>query len=45
MPPLGTAAELRQQAGAAADTHLDAVFRALMRASDPSAVARAILGG
>lgn len=42
---LGTAAELRQQTGAAADTHLDAVFRALVRASDPTAVARAILGG
>ena len=40
----GTAAELRTQAGAAASTHLDNVFRTLVRASDPIAQARAILG-
>ena len=40
----GTAADLRQQAGAGADTHLDQVFRALVQASDPAAAARAILG-
>jgi len=40
----GTAAELRQQAGAGADARLDTVFRSLVRASDPRAAARAILG-
>ncbi len=40
----GTAAELRRQAGAGADARLDAVFRSLVRASDPRAAARAILG-
>ncbi|MFN3242017.1 MAG: ABC transporter ATP-binding protein [Planctomycetota bacterium] len=40
----GTAAELRSQAGAGADTHLDQVFRSLVQASDPAAVAKAILG-
>ncbi len=40
----GTAAELRSRAGAAASTHLDVVFRTLVRASDPVAAARAILG-
>ncbi|HEX5053067.1 MAG TPA: ABC transporter ATP-binding protein [Planctomycetota bacterium] len=40
----GTAAELRTQAGAAEGTHLDAVFRTLVRSSDPAAVAQAILG-
>ena len=40
----GTAAQLRQQVGAGADVHLDAVFRSLVNASDPVAQARAILG-
>lgn len=40
----GTAAELRSQAGAGADTHLDQVFRSLVHASDPAAAAKAILG-
>jgi ABC-2 type transport system ATP-binding protein len=40
----GTAAELRQQVGAGADVHLDAVFRTLVKASDPVAAAKAILG-
>ena len=40
----GTAAELRTQVGAAAGTHLDAVFRTLVQASDPTARARSILG-
>ena len=40
----GTAAELRSQAGAGADEHLDQVFRSLVRASDPAAAAKAILG-
>ena len=40
----GTAAELRAQSGHAADVRLDAVFRALVQASDPKARARAILG-
>jgi ABC-2 type transport system ATP-binding protein len=40
----GTAAELRAQVGAAAGTHLDAVFRTLVRASDPVAAAQSILG-
>ncbi len=40
----GTAAELRTQVGAGAGVHLDAVFRSLVQASDPVAVARAILG-
>ena len=40
----GTAAELRAQVGAGDETHLDAVFRSLVRASDPVAAARAILG-
>ncbi len=40
----GTAAELRQQVGAGAATHLDAVFRTLVKSSDPEATARAILG-
>lgn len=40
----GTAAELRRQVGAGADVHLDSVFRSLVNASDPIAVARAILG-
>jgi len=41
---VGTAAELRSQAGAGADEHLDQVFRSLVRASDPAAAAKAILG-
>jgi ABC-2 type transport system ATP-binding protein len=40
----GTAAELRAQVGAGAGVHLDAVFRSLVRASDPVAAARTILG-
>ncbi len=40
----GTAAELRTQAGAGATTHLDTVFRTLVRSSDPVAAAQAILG-
>lgn len=40
----GTAAELRTQVGASAGVHLDAVFRTLVKASDPVAVARALLG-
>ncbi|MBZ0152301.1 MAG: ABC transporter ATP-binding protein [Planctomycetes bacterium] len=40
----GTSAELRTQVGASADTHLDHVFRSLVKASDPQAVARSILG-
>jgi ABC-2 type transport system ATP-binding protein len=40
----GTAAQLRQQVGAKADVHLDAVFRSLVRASDPVATAKALLG-
>jgi ABC-2 type transport system ATP-binding protein len=40
----GTAAELRAMAGAGATTHLDAVFRTLVRSSDPVASAQAILG-
>jgi len=40
----GTAAELRHQVGAGADVHLDMVFRTLVHASDPVAVARSLLG-
>ena len=40
----GTAADLRTQAGAGADEHLDDVFRSLVQASDPAAAAKAILG-
>ncbi|MBM4060371.1 MAG: ABC transporter ATP-binding protein [Planctomycetes bacterium] len=40
----GTGAELRALAGAGAATRLDAVFRALVQASDPLATARSILG-
>ena len=40
----GTAAELRTQVGAGAGVHLDMVFRTLVKASDPIAVAKAILG-
>ena len=40
----GTAAELRSMVGAGAGVHLDAVFRSLVKASDPVAAARAILG-
>jgi ABC-2 type transport system ATP-binding protein len=40
----GTAAELRDRVGTGATTHLDAVFRALVKASDPEATARSILG-
>ncbi|MBX3464961.1 MAG: ABC transporter ATP-binding protein [Planctomycetes bacterium] len=40
----GTAADLRRQVGAGAATHLDAVFRSLVKASDPMVAARAILG-
>jgi ABC-2 type transport system ATP-binding protein len=40
----GTAAELRSHAGAGDDEHLDKVFRSLVRASDPAAAAKAILG-
>ncbi|MBL9078529.1 MAG: ABC transporter ATP-binding protein [Planctomycetes bacterium] len=40
----GTAAQLRQQAGSGAGEHLDAVFRTLVKASDPAIAARAILG-
>jgi ABC-2 type transport system ATP-binding protein len=41
----GTLDELRRGAGAGDDMRLEAVFRALTRASDPRAIARAILGG
>ena len=40
----GTAAELRAQVGAGAAVQLDAVFRSLVRTSDPVATARTILG-
>ena len=40
----GTAAQLRTQVGAGAGVHLDMVFRTLVKASDPVAVAKAILG-
>jgi ABC-2 type transport system ATP-binding protein len=40
----GTAAQLRQQAGAGSDARLDAVFRTLVKAADPTAAARSILG-
>ncbi len=40
----GTAAELRQRSGAADGSTLDAVFRTLVKASNPTAVARALLG-
>ena len=40
----GTANDLRTQAGAGADEHLDDVFRSLVQASDPAAAAKAILG-
>jgi ABC-2 type transport system ATP-binding protein len=40
----GTAAELRVQAGQGAAAHLDAVFRTLVKATDPAAVAQSILG-
>jgi ABC-type multidrug transport system ATPase subunit len=40
----GTAAQLRTQVGAADAAHLDAVFRTLVKASDPTASAQAILG-
>ncbi len=40
----GTAAELRTQVGAAVGTHLDAVFRTLVKSSDPVATAQSILG-
>jgi len=40
----GTAAELRQQVGASSGAHLDAVFRTLVKASDPIAAAKSILG-
>jgi ABC-2 type transport system ATP-binding protein len=40
----GTAAELRTQVGAAAGAHLDGVFRSLVKASDPVAIARSLLG-
>jgi ABC-2 type transport system ATP-binding protein len=40
----GTAAELRRQVGAGAGEHLDSVFRTLVKASDPVAAAKAILG-
>lgn len=40
----GTAGELRAQVGAGATTHLDSVFRTLVRSSDPVATAQAILG-
>jgi ABC-2 type transport system ATP-binding protein len=40
----GTAEQLRTQVGAGKATHLDTVFRTLVRASDPDATAKAILG-
>ena len=40
----GTAAQLQTLAGASPTTHLDMVFRTLVRASDPDATAKAILG-
>lgn len=40
----GTAAELRTQAGAGQDEHLDNVFRSLVQASDPALAAKSILG-
>lgn len=40
----GSASQLRAQVGAGADVHLDAVFRSLVKASDPAATARAMLG-
>jgi ABC-2 type transport system ATP-binding protein len=40
----GPAAELRAQVGAGAAVHLDNVFRSLVKASDPVAVARSLLG-
>ena len=38
----GTAAELREQAGAGAATHLDQVFRSLVQASDPAQAAKPV---
>jgi ABC-2 type transport system ATP-binding protein len=40
----GSANDLRAQAGAGADEHLDDVFRSLVQSSDPAAAAKAILG-
>lgn len=40
----GTGAQLRQQVGAGDATHLDAVFRSLVKTSDPVETARTILG-
>jgi ABC-2 type transport system ATP-binding protein len=40
----GTATALRTQVGAGADARLDAVFRSLVKASDPVAQANALLG-
>jgi len=40
----GSAAELRKRAGAGEATRLDAVFRSLVKASDPEEAARSILG-
>jgi len=40
----GTAAQLRDQAGADEGAHLDQVFRSLVRASDPAETAKTILG-
>lgn len=40
----GTAAELRDQAGAGEGTHLDQVFQSLVQASDPAQAAKSILG-
>lgn len=40
----GTADELRQQAGMGTGAHLDVVFRTLIQASDPRAIARSLLG-
>jgi ABC-2 type transport system ATP-binding protein len=40
----GTLAELRQGAGAAAETRLDSLFRTLTKGSDPVGAAKAMLG-
>ena len=40
----GSAAQLRERAGATEGARLDQVFRSLVQASDPAAAARTILG-
>ncbi|MCB9886774.1 MAG: ABC transporter ATP-binding protein [Planctomycetes bacterium] len=40
----GTSEELRNRAGTASGSNLDAVFRTLVKASDPAAAAQALLG-